>query len=47
MRELRAKYPPHIAAMLKLAGFTDTDARAARIFELEKTIAGKHNLVRR
>ena len=42
MRELRAKYPPHIAAMLKLAGFTDTDARAARIFELEKTIAGKH-----
>jgi putative endopeptidase len=42
MRELRAKYQPHIAAMLKLAGFTDTDTRAAHIFELEKAIAEKH-----
>jgi putative endopeptidase len=42
MRELRAKYQPHISAMLKLAGFTDSDARAARIFELERAIAEKH-----
>jgi putative endopeptidase len=42
MRELRAKYQPHISAMLKLAGFTDTDARAARIVELEHAIAEKH-----
>ena len=42
MKELRAKYQPHISAMLKLAGFTDTDARAARIVELEHAIAEKH-----
>src|SRR5581483_8580094 len=42
MRELRTKYQAHISAMLKLAGFTDTDARAARIFELEHAIAEKH-----
>ncbi len=28
MREVREKYKTHISAMLKLAGFTDTDARA-------------------
>ena len=32
MKDLRAKYQPHISAMLKLAGFTDTDTRATRIF---------------
>jgi endothelin-converting enzyme/putative endopeptidase len=42
MRDIRAKYQAHIAAMLKLAGFNDTDARAARIFELERAIAEKH-----
>jgi putative endopeptidase len=42
MKELRAKYQPHISAMLKLAGLTDTDTRAARIVELEHAIAEKH-----
>jgi len=42
MRDIRSKYRAHVAAMLKLAGFTDTDARAARIVELERAIAEKH-----
>ena len=42
MRNLRTKYQAHVAAMLKLAGFTDVDARAKRIFELEHAIAEKH-----
>jgi len=42
MRELREKYQAHVAAMLKLTGFTDADARAKRIFELEHAIAEKH-----
>jgi putative endopeptidase len=42
MREIRGKYQAHISAMLKLAGFDDTDARAARIVELEHAIAEKH-----
>jgi Predicted metalloendopeptidase len=42
MKDLRAKYQPHVSAMLKLAGLTDTDARAARIVELEHAIAEKH-----
>ena len=42
MRDIRAKYRAHVSAMLKLAGFTDTDARAARIVELERAIAEKH-----
>ncbi len=42
MREVRTKYQSHIAAMLKLAGFTDTDAKAARIMELEHAIAQTH-----
>jgi endothelin-converting enzyme/putative endopeptidase len=42
MRGLRTKYQAHISAMLKLAGFTDTDARAQRIVELEHAIAEKH-----
>ena len=41
-RQLRARYQTHIAALLKLAGFTDTDARAARILELEHAIAESH-----
>ncbi|MCU1307898.1 MAG: endothelin-converting enzyme [Acidobacteriaceae bacterium] len=42
MRDIRTKYQAHVSAMLKLAGFTDTAARAARIFELEHAIAEKH-----
>jgi endothelin-converting enzyme/putative endopeptidase len=42
MKEIQEKYKAHIAAMLKLAGFTDADARAAKIYELEHAIAQKH-----
>ncbi|MEO8727344.1 MAG: M13 family metallopeptidase [Acidobacteriaceae bacterium] len=41
MRDLRKQYVAHVAAMLKLTGFTDTDARAARILALEHAIAEK------
>jgi putative endopeptidase len=41
-RQLRARYQTHIAAILKLAGFTDTDARAIRILELEHAVAESH-----
>ena len=42
MRDIRTKYQAHISAMLKLAGFSDTDARAERIVGLEHAIAEKH-----
>jgi endothelin-converting enzyme/putative endopeptidase len=42
MRNVRMQYQAHISAMLKLAGFSDPDARAARIMELEHAIAEKH-----
>ena len=42
MQKIRVKYQPHVAAMLKLAGFSDADARAARIVELETAIAKTH-----
>jgi endothelin-converting enzyme/putative endopeptidase len=42
MRNLRAQYQTHIAAMLKLAGFSDADARAGRVLELEHAIAQTH-----
>jgi putative endopeptidase len=42
MKEVRTKYQAHISAMLKLAGFTDTDARAEKIIALEHAIAEKH-----
>ena len=42
MRDIRTKYQAHVSAMLKLAGFTDTDARAERIVDLEHAIAEKH-----
>jgi putative endopeptidase len=42
MRGVRAAYLKHVATMLKLAGFTDTDVRAKRVFELEHAIAAKH-----
>ncbi|MBZ5530213.1 MAG: M13 family metallopeptidase [Acidobacteriia bacterium] len=42
MKDVREKYVAHISALLKLAGFTDTDARAKGIVELEHAIAEKH-----
>jgi putative endopeptidase len=42
MRDIRAKYQAHVSTMLKLAGFTETDARAQRIVDLERAIAEKH-----
>ncbi len=42
MRNLRTKYQAHVSGMLKLAGFTDTEARAQGIVELEHAIAEKH-----
>ena len=42
MAELRTKYQQHIAAMLKLAGYADADARAAKVFALEREIAQSH-----
>ncbi|HTQ96128.1 MAG TPA: M13 family metallopeptidase [Candidatus Acidoferrum sp.] len=42
MKQIRASYETHISAMLKLAGLSDTDARAKRIVELEHAIAEKH-----
>src|SRR5215469_2203100 len=42
MKDIRTKYQAHVSAMLKLAGFGDTDARAKRIFDLEHAIAEKH-----
>lgn len=42
MRDIRSKYEVHIAAMLKLAGFDETDQRAKKIVELEHAIAEKH-----
>jgi predicted metalloendopeptidase len=37
--ELRAKYQAHVAAILKLAGFADSDTRAAHIVSLETRLA--------
>ena len=42
MRDLRARYETHVAAMMKLAGFSDTEERAKRIIELEHAIAATH-----
>ncbi len=42
MREIRTKYEQHISAVLKLAGFDDTEKRAARIVALEHAIAHAH-----
>ena len=42
MAELRSKYQQHIAAMLKLAGYSDSEARAAKVFALETAIAKAH-----
>jgi putative endopeptidase len=42
MKKIREQYQVHISAMLKLAGFSDSDARAARILELEHALAQTH-----
>ena len=42
MRTLRTQYQAHISAMLKLAGLSNSDARAKRVFDLEHAIAEKH-----
>lgn len=42
MADLRAKYQQHIAAMLKLAGYADADARAEKVFALEMGVAQSH-----
>ena len=42
MEEIRTRYQVHIAAVLKLAGIAEGDAKAARIFELEHRIAKAH-----
>ena len=39
MRGIRSKYAAHIAAMLRLAGYENPDARAAKILALEQAIA--------
>ncbi|WP_426751899.1 M13 family metallopeptidase [Myxococcus sp. Y35] len=40
--EVRKRYQAHIAAMLKLAGFDDVEARAGRVLALERKIAQAH-----
>jgi predicted metalloendopeptidase len=42
MAAIRTKYRTHIAVVLRLAGFPDADARAARVLELEHRIAQAH-----
>jgi putative endopeptidase len=39
---IRARYVQHLAAQMKLAGIADADARAHRVFDLEKQIAETH-----
>ncbi len=42
MKDVRAKYGTHVAAMMKLAGFSDPETRARQIIELEHSIAQTH-----
>jgi putative endopeptidase len=42
MKMVRKAYQAHVAAMLKLAGLSDSEARAAKIVALEHSIAEKH-----
>ena len=39
MKDIRAKYKDHIAAMFRLAGVSDSDTRASRVLDLETAIA--------
>jgi putative endopeptidase len=40
--EIRTKYQAYIANMLRLGGFAEPEARAKRVFELEKKLAAAH-----
>jgi putative endopeptidase len=42
MKQILGEYEVHVSTMLKLAGFSDTDARAKHVVELEHAIAEKH-----
>ena len=42
MQKIRKQYQAHVSALLKLIGFTDADARASRVLELETAIAKAH-----
>ncbi|MGO8757999.1 MAG: M13 family metallopeptidase [Terracidiphilus sp.] len=42
MKAVRAKYLAHVAAIFRLAGFDDADARAARVVALEHDLAQTH-----
>ena len=42
MRTIRTKYQAHMVTMLKLGGLPDAEARAARIFALELSLAKTH-----
>ncbi len=42
MKEIQEKYKAHVTAMLRLAGFGEPEARAARVIGLEHAIAEKH-----
>ncbi|HEV2445998.1 MAG TPA: M13 family metallopeptidase [Candidatus Sulfopaludibacter sp.] len=42
MAALRKQYQAHVAAMLRLVGFGDAEARAARVFALETKMAAVH-----
>jgi endothelin-converting enzyme/putative endopeptidase len=42
MKNVRAAYELHVAAMFKLAGFSDPEARAKRVIALEHAIAETH-----
>jgi putative endopeptidase len=42
MKNLRTAYQAHVAAMLKLAGLSEAEVRAAKIVGLEHAIAEKH-----
>ena len=42
MSKIRTEYQAHVSAMFKLAGFSDPDARAAHVVELEHAIAQTH-----
>jgi putative endopeptidase len=42
MQKLRGRYQEHVATVLKLNGFSDSEDRATRIVELERAIAQGH-----
>ena len=42
MAEIRIRYQAHILAMMRLAGFADAEAKAARVYQLERRIAEVH-----